>query len=172
MKKIFILFISLSSITLFAQESSKDAVTVNRVSEMAIYPGCDEFEGNKRELIKCMGDKLSRDVMMFLDTDYPITVESIDKDMLARKIQFEINTEGEIVNISAPQGDKAFEEQALSAYVKLAEYLKSENKYLVPAKMENGSPVKLIFSTSIVLQNMMNKNERARAKKRLGIQSM
>lgn len=172
MKKLLIAFLTFGSFAVFAQEQKAGTVAVNRVDQMAVYPGCEEFTGDKQQLINCFGQRISKDVIEFLDTEYPVTAETIDKNRVAAKIEFEIDTDGNIVNITSTHGDKAFENQAVDAFIKLASKMKSENIHIIPAKMENDQAVKLVFTNSVAIQNPMDEKEKVEARKKLGIQSM
>lgn len=131
------------------EERVPDPVPVNRVTNMAVYPGCEAYEGKKRELVRCFGDNLSKDLIKFLDTEYPDT----SKPRVQVQLEFHINTEGEIVNINAKRGDEEFMPQAMRALENVSKYLKNANKKIKPATMDGDKEVTLIFQNNVILQN-------------------
>ncbi|MCK0202925.1 hypothetical protein MWN41_07845, partial [Ornithobacterium rhinotracheale] len=41
-------------------------MSVTRVSEMAVFPGCESYRGDKRKLIACFSDKLGGEILKYL----------------------------------------------------------------------------------------------------------
>lgn len=128
-------------------ERIPEAVSPNKVAVMAVYPGCEKHEGNKAKLVACMGDELSKDLLKHLNKDYPDT----DKDLVTARLDFHVNTKGEIVNIE-PRGDKEFTLQAKQALEKVAERMKKSGKMIKPAKMTDDSPAILKFQSNVSLK--------------------
>lgn len=126
-----------------------EPVTVNRVAEMAVYPGCEKHKGDKRQLIACFGNELRNDILRYLDTEYPDT----DKNQLAVQLEFHVTTDGYITNIVPKRGDDIFKPQAKEALERVADYLKRKGKKIEPAKMADGSKATLVFNNAVVLQN-------------------
>ncbi|MXV37512.1 hypothetical protein GO491_02295 [Flavobacteriaceae bacterium Ap0902] len=131
------------------EERVKEPVTVNRVADMAVYPGCEKFRGNKRELIKCFGQELQGDILRYLDTEYPDT----DKSQVAVQLEFHVTPDGYITNIVPKRGDDVFKPQAKEALERAADYLRRKGRKIEPAKMADGTNATLIFNNSVVLQN-------------------
>lgn len=131
------------------EERVTEPVTVNRVQDMAVYPGCEKYRGNKRELIKCFGQELQNDILRYLDTEFPNT----DKKQVAVQLEFHVTPEGYISNITPKRGDDVFKPQAKEALERAADYLKRKGKKIEPAKMADGTKATLIFNNSVVLQN-------------------
>ncbi|MGI9525613.1 MAG: hypothetical protein ACR2MS_00720 [Weeksellaceae bacterium] len=131
------------------EERVTEPVTVNRVADMAVYPGCEKFRGNKRELIKCFGQELQNDILRYLDTEFPDT----DKKQVAVQLEFHVTPEGYISNITPKRGDDVFKPQAKEALERAADYLKRKGRKIEPAKMADGTKATLIFNNSVVLQN-------------------
>lgn len=126
-----------------------EPVTVNRVQNMAVYPGCEKHKGDKRALITCFGDQLSRDILRYLDTEFP----NVNKERVAVQLEFHVSTEGEIVNVYPKAGDDIFKPEAKRALERAAQYLKQRGRKIEPATMANGDKATLIFQNNVVLQN-------------------
>ncbi len=131
------------------EERITDPLPVNRVTHMAVYPGCETYEGQKRELVRCFGDNLSKDLIKFLDTEYPET----SKPRVQVQLEFHINTDGEIININAKRGDEEFMPQAKRALEHVSKYLIKSNKKIKPATLDGDKKVTLIFQNNVILQN-------------------
>ncbi len=131
--------------------NSENPVNFVKVSEMAIYPGCEKFEGNKNKLIKCFGDKLQHDLIKFLDTDYPDEA-SLKKQVLV-SLEFHIDSLGRIINISSKGGDVEFMTQAENALQLLSNNFIKKKKFIQPAKLSNGEKAQVIFGTRLGLAN-------------------
>lgn len=131
------------------EERVVEPVTVNRVADMAVYPGCEKFNGKKRKLIACFGEKLSKDILKYLDTDFP----DVDKEKVMVQLEFVVSTDGYIEKINPKRGDDVFKPEAKRALEKVSAYLKKKNKKIKPAKMADGSKAPLIFQRAVVLQN-------------------
>ena len=131
------------------EERILDPLPVSKVTNMAVYPGCEAYEGNKRELVRCFGDNLSKDLMKFLDTEYPKT----SKPRVQVQLEFHIDTDGEIVNINAKRGDEEFKPQAMRAMENVSKYLIKSNKKIQPATLDGDKKVTLIFQNNVILQN-------------------
>lgn len=126
-----------------------DPVPVNRVKNMAVYPGCEKYRGDKRQLVRCFGEQLSKDMISNMYTKFP----NVDKEIVKVKLEFLVNTDGEIIDINAVNGDDIFKPQAKKALEKAAENLIRQGKKIEPATMENESKAILIFQTTLMLQN-------------------
>lgn len=131
------------------EERVNEPVTVNRVADMAVYPGCQKKKGNKRDLIKCFGAQLQKDILRYLDTEFPDT----DKAKVQVQLEFIVNTEGYIEKINPVRGDDIFKPEAKRALEKVADYLRRKGKVIQPAKMADGSKAPLIFKNVVALQN-------------------
>lgn len=131
------------------EERVAEPVTVNRVKDMAVYPGCEKFRGKKRELIKCFGDNLSKDIMRYLDTEFP----DVNKERVAVQLEFHVSPTGEIINVNPKAGDNIFKPEAKRALERAAENLVRRGKKIEPATMADGSKATLIFQNNVILQN-------------------
>lgn len=132
------------------EEREVEPVTVNRVAEMAVYPGCEKSKGKgTRALVGCLGEKLSKDILKYLDTEFP----DVDKAKVAVQLEFIIGTDGYIQKIQPKRGDDVFKPEAKRAMEKVADYLRRKGKKIQPAKMSDGSQVPLIFTQPVILQN-------------------
>ena len=171
MKQIFTSLFLFLSFILFAQKENSEILNVSKVKYMAVYSGCENSTDSKMDLVRCFGSKFSADLLVFLDTDFPVTPESIDKDQLKAKINFVVGSDGYIHQVEMVDGDRALEAQALNAFSKLNSYMKQNGKKIKPARTEKGEEVDLIFTNSVVLQNPYNEKERLKEKKRMGLHS-
>ena len=122
---------------------------MNRVQNMAVYPGCEKHRGDKRALIQCFGDQLTRDILRYLDTEFP----NIDKERVAVQLEFHVSTTGEIINVNPRAGDDIFKPEAKRALERAAQNLKQRNRKIEPATMANGDKATLIFQNNVILQN-------------------
>lgn len=155
----------------FVLNYSQESTTVSRVKFMAIYPGCENVQDSKMKSVQCFSQKLGNDVLKFLDTAYPISAESIDKDQLMVQIQFVVSEQGELTDFDIKRGDLILKKQALEAYRNLSRHMTENGIKIIPAKLDDGTAVPLIFNTSLGLGNPMDKLEREKEKKKLGIRS-
>ena len=110
-------------------------VMVNRVTEMAIYPGCEEYKGNKRYLIKCFTEKLNEDIKKYTELKFP---KNVYKERVGARVEFKINTNGEITNVDPKYGDVEFHPEAKRVIEKVAEQLKKNKQKIIPAKYDDG----------------------------------
>lgn len=146
--------VDLSGLKTKTQEAPKEErvtepVTVNRVAEMAIYPGCEKLKGDKRKLIACFQQEISKDILRYLDMEFP----NVDKQSVAVRLKFHVTTEGYIADVDPEMGDDVFKPQAKRALEKAADYLKRKGNKIEPAKMADGSNATLIFNIPVKLNN-------------------
>ncbi|MFU2118898.1 hypothetical protein ACLQ9O_07100 [Ornithobacterium rhinotracheale] len=146
--------VDLSALKQKTQEAPKEervaeAVTVNRVDQMAVYPGCEKYKGKKRELIKCFGEKLGDDILKYLNTEFP----DVNKETVGVRLEFHVDENGYITNINPKFGDDIFKPEAKRALEKTADYLRRKGQTIEPARMSNGDKVKLIFTQDVKLKN-------------------
>ncbi len=124
-------------------------LVVNKVVEIPVYPGCEDFIGDKSELIACLSDNLDRDILDVLDTEFP----NVNKDWVEVDLEFYINWQGLITDIRAVDGDNEFKVQAVSALRKVADDMKKSGIRIEPAKDEYGRYMKLLLRNKVVLLN-------------------
>ncbi|MDG4945130.1 hypothetical protein NMK71_01780 [Weeksellaceae bacterium KMM 9713] len=127
----------------------KKDLIVNKVVEVPVYPGCEDFIGNKSELIGCLSDNLDRHILDVLDTEFP----NVNKDRVEVNLEFYINRKGLITDIRAVDGDNEFKVQAVSALRQVADDLKKSGIRIEPAKDEYGRYMKLLLRNKVVLLN-------------------
>ncbi|MDO5655117.1 MAG: hypothetical protein Q4G27_03140 [Flavobacteriaceae bacterium] len=131
------------------EERVTEPVTVNRVRDMAVYPGCEKKKGDKRELVNCFSEMFSKDILRFLDPEFP----NVNKERVSVQLEFVVNTDGYIEKINPIRGDEIFKPEAKRALERAAEDLRRKNRRIEPAKMADGSKAPLIFQNNVVLQN-------------------
>ncbi|MDG4950209.1 hypothetical protein NLM59_04685 [Weeksellaceae bacterium KMM 9724] len=130
------------------KHDKKDLV-VNKVVEVPVYPGCEELEGSKTELIECLSANIEHNILAVLDTEFP----NVNKDRVEVNLEFYINWQGLITAIRAVDGDNEFKVQAVSALRQVADDLKKSGIRIEPAKDEYGRYVKLLLRNKVVLLN-------------------
>ncbi|MRI62539.1 hypothetical protein EDM00_00800 [Ornithobacterium rhinotracheale] len=146
--------VDLSKIKEKINKSTKDEervlkpVSVTRVSEMAVFPGCENYRGDKRKLIACFSDKLGSEILKYLNNEFP----DVNKDVVQVRLEFHVDPNGHITNIAPKYGDDVFKPEAKRALERVAEYLRRKNKIIEPAKMNNGEKVELIITQDVKLQ--------------------
>ncbi|QAR31609.1 hypothetical protein EQP59_09785 [Ornithobacterium rhinotracheale] len=123
-------------------------MSVTRVSEMAVFPGCESYRGDKRKLIACFSDKLGGEILKYLNNEFPDT----NKDVVQVRLQFHVDQNGYITHVDPKYGDEVFKPEAKRALERVAEYLRRKNKLIEPAKMNNGEKVELIITQDVRLQ--------------------
>ncbi|MBV7440111.1 hypothetical protein KRX57_01620 [Weeksellaceae bacterium TAE3-ERU29] len=92
------------------------------MAEMAIYPGCEEFKGDKRNLVRCFKRKLDADIEKYTKLKFP---KNVYKKHVGVRVEFKINTNGEIINVNPKFGDKEFYAEAKYAIEKVAKQSKN-----------------------------------------------
>lgn len=130
-------------------KNDKKNLVVNKVVEVPVYPGCEDFIGDKSELIACLSENLDRDILDVLDTEFP----KVNKDWVEVDLEFYINWQGLITDIRAVDGDNEFKVQAVSALRQVADDLKKSGIRIEPAKDEYGRYMKLLLRNKVVLLN-------------------
>lgn len=131
------------------EERVTEPVTVNRVQNMAVYPGCERHRGNKNELIRCFGQSFGSDIQRFMSNEFP----NVNKQQVLVNVEFHVDRDGNIINVVPKQGDDIWKPEAKRAVERTADWLKRNNKRIEPATMANGDKAILIFSQRLVLQN-------------------
>ena len=159
---ILLLFVCLIGQAQMDKIDESKPVTINKVTKMAVYPGCEEFKGSNRELIMCFAEKLNNDFFKFFDMKFPtetVMVKGkkierfIDKETVSVILEFHLDTKGEITGITAKKGDEIIFSKAESALKKVAEDLKQQGKKITPVKMTDGSDVSIIMTLPVRLRN-------------------
>lgn len=151
--KNYLLLLLLVSISLFAQEKDfSTPLVISHVEKMAVFPGCEEYEdAGKKELIKCFASRLGKEIVKFLDTEFPTIYEP--KKKLIAKLEFIANTDGYLDEYTFHSGDIEFRDQAIEAIEKTSNYLKEKGLKIKPALLGNGNEVSIIFHQTLGLQN-------------------
>lgn len=126
--------------------------TARQVSDMAIYPGCEKFKGDKANLQKCLSDKLNDELGDQL-TDFAEDMSSRGETQAVAKLQFVIDKSGKIIQVQAMKGGSAeLGKESEKALQRIASKLSSRGKAIQPAKLEDGSPVNLVFQLPVKYQ--------------------
>lgn len=123
--------------------------TAREVSEMAVYPGCEKFKGKKEELQKCLAQKLNEQLGDQL-SDFAETLNDRGESQAVAKLQFVIDKSGKIIQVKPMSGGSAeLGRESKTALERIATRLSSSGKTIQPAKLEDGSPVNLVFQLPV-----------------------
>lgn len=153
MKSTLLLFFTLFFVNVFSQnENKKDDVVILTtndslggkklgdvpfaiIEEVPIYPGCEDFERNKR--MECFNTKVTEHI----NTTFKYPLKARKKNIQGRVlVLFLINKEGEITNIETRGGDPILQTEALRI-VRLLPKMKPG--------MQKGKPVNVKYSLPI-----------------------
>ncbi len=126
--------------------------TARQVSEMAVYPGCEKFKGDKTKLQKCLSDKLSSELGDQL-SDFADVLNDRGETSAVAKLQFVIDKSGRIIQVQPMKGGSVeLGKESEKALQRIASRLASRGKNIQPAKLEDGSPVNLVFQLPVRYQ--------------------
>ncbi len=119
------------------------------VSEMAIYPGCEKFKGDKEKLQSCLAQKLS-DALTDQLADFGDVLNNRGETKVTAKLQFVIDKSGKIIQVKPMSGGNAdLGREAKSALERIATRLSSSGKTIQPAKLSDGTSVGMNFSLPV-----------------------
>lgn len=124
-------------------------VNFAKVAQLPIYPGCEELEDSKAELINCLSTHIQQSILAVLDTEFP----NVNKDKLEVELEFHINWQGLITDVRVVEGDNEFKAQAVDALRQVSDDLKYSGIRIEPAKDEYGKYVKVLLRNKVVLLN-------------------
>ena len=140
-KSLFTLLLIFNFFCLSAQENTsilkeeKEEYSFIDLEEIPIYPGCEDFERNKR--MECFNSKVSK----HLTATFKYPLKAFKKNIQGRvHVMFVINKEGEITNIETRGGDPILQTEALRI-IKLLPKMKPG--------MQEGKPVNVKYSLPI-----------------------
>lgn len=123
--------------------------TAREVSEMAVFPGCEKFKGKKEDLQKCLAQKLNEQLGDQL-SDFAETLNNRGESQAVAKLQFVIDKSGKIIQVKPMAGGSAeLGKESKTALERIATRLSSSGKTIQPAKLEDGSPVNLVFQLPV-----------------------
>lgn len=126
--------------------------TARQVSEMAIYPGCEKFKGDKNKLQQCLSQKLNDELVDQL-SDFADILNDRGETQAVAKLQFVIDKSGKIIKVEPMKGGSAdLGRESEKALERIASRLSSRGKVIEPAKLEDGSPVNLVFQLPVRYQ--------------------
>ena len=108
------------------------------IEEVPIYPGCEDFERNKR--MECFNNKVTEHI----NTTFKYPLKARKKNIQGRVlVLFLINKEGEITNIETRGGDPILQTEALRI-VRLLPKMKPG--------MQKGKPVNVKYALPITFK--------------------
>ena len=132
---------------LFSQE--QQLYTDIKVKEMAVFPGCESIDPHQK---KEMNDCISKQVSDRLVNNLKGVDESLRQSGIydARAdIQFIISKEGIILGVKETEGSNAI---LADAAVMAMENMAMELPPIRPARLQDGTPVNLVFQLPIVMK--------------------
>lgn len=162
MKKIYTLLLFFTAFHLFAQKTSEidkypvdvkieaaDNFTARQVSEMAIFPGCEQFAGtDKAELQKCFSQNITNLLVTKLE-NFAEKMTELKINSATSKLQFVVSKNGKLIQIQAISGGN--NELGFASENALKE-IATEIPAIRPALLEDGSPVNLVFQLPVRFQ--------------------
>lgn len=134
-------------------ETKPERLRATQAKVMAVYPGCEkEISKGNNALTKCMSDRLSRDLSDELQNFGSIAERhNIQKAMA--KIQFVVNTKGEITSIKPLNGSqKELSTESQKALERINQRMVRRGKTIQAAQGQNGQNADLIFSIPVNFQ--------------------
>lgn len=123
--------------------------TARQVKDMAIYPGCDKFKGDKEGLQRCMQQKLNLELIDQL-SDFAQVMSDAGETKAVTRVQFVIDKNGNITQIKAVEGNgpvinKKLAVESEKAMQRISKRLSSGRKSIEPAKLDDGTPANVII---------------------------
>ena len=132
----------------FTKEYIKDH---RLIAEDVIYPGCEQYKGDRNSLRKCFKESLENDLSKYTKIKFPETEKS--KKTAKVIVDFRVNPKGQITNIEPKFGNKLFKSKAKQIFEKVVGELEKEGKVIIPAKTLDGSGVYKYFYQTITFEN-------------------
>lgn len=130
-------------------KENKTIYSAREVSEMAVFPGCEKFTGNKNKLTSCMSEQLQKELMGQL-SDFEVTAQQKGINEAIAKVQFVIDKSGKIVEVKTVNGGNVeLSKDSKEALERISKRLVQKGKYIKPAKFDDGTPVNLIFTIPV-----------------------
>ena len=127
--------------------------SARQVRDMAVYPGCEKFAGDKTKLQQCLQQKLSEELGDQL-ADFAEVMNSRGESSAVTKIQFVIDKTGKIIQVQAMKGSGGYINEQLGkeaekAIQRIATRLASRGRLIQPAKLDDGSSANMIFQMPV-----------------------
>ena len=114
-------------------------VPVTIVQQVPVFPGCEKYEGNNKELFKCMSNKIGKIVERKFDTnlanDYGL------KGQQNIYVQFKIDQTGQVSEIVARAPHAALKDEAIRVTHKIPKMIKPG--------FQDDKPVPVLYSLPI-----------------------
>lgn len=134
------------------EEPAKEDNTIystRQVTEMAVFPGCEKFAGNKTKLTSCMSEQLQKELIGQL-SDFEITAQRQGINEALAKVQFVIDKSGKIVEVKTLNGGNVeLSKESKEALERISKRMVQKGRYIKPAKFNDGTPVNLIFTIPV-----------------------
>lgn len=127
--------------------------TARQVKDMAVFPGCEKFSGDKTKLTQCMSQKLNEELGDQL-ADFSDRMSDRGESQAVAKVRFVIDKSGKIIQVQALQGgaggvNAELGRESERALKSIATRLASRGRLITPAKLEDGSSVNLQFDLPV-----------------------
>lgn len=131
------------------EQPKKSTFTVREVSQMAVFPGCEKFAGNKTKLQTCLSEQLQKELGTQLN-DFNDVAQRQGINEAVAKVQFVIDKNGKIIQVKALNGGNVeLSKESKEALERIAKRMVQKGKYIQPAKFEDGTPVNLAFTIPV-----------------------
>lgn len=132
-----------------APEEEKTTYNAREVSMMAVFPGCEKFSSNKEKSRECFAKKLQDELSIQLN-DFGEVAEAKNIRQAVAKLQFVVDKSGEIIQIKSMNGGNAeLSKESKEALERIAKRFIQKGKLIQPAKLDDGTPVNLIFTIPV-----------------------
>lgn len=123
--------------------------TARKVTQMAIFPGCEKFASNKEKLQTCLSEQLQNELVGQL-ADFNDTANRQGISEAVAKVQFVIDKSGKIVEVKTLNGGNVLlSKESKEALERISKRMIQKGKYIKPAKLEDGTPVNLVFTIPV-----------------------
>lgn len=130
--------------------TTPEKINARQAKVMAIYPGCEKVKSQGNDaLTKCMSQRLSQDLSNEL-IDFSAEAERNNLTSAVAKMQFIVNTNGEITQIVPISGsDDRLAKASEKALTTINRRLQQKGKKIIAAETTNGEKADLIFSIPV-----------------------
>ncbi len=135
------------------QDDVDDEVDVRTATKAMVYPGCEKYEGDNRQLYKCFNDEFSRDLAQYIDPNFEL--DKGEKRKVALSFKIDKNGNLELTGTNGYGAESSFVDNASQAFRSLASKMERRNnrgKGIKPAEGSNGKAAVMKYSIPVVFQ--------------------
>lgn len=157
MKKRYLSFLLIAwASMMWAQENppvpppptSADVFTAREVAKMVVFPGCESQEGNKLELQKCFGGKLSELLAKELGDrvdDYAL----LGYESIQLKVYFVVSKEGKMTSLKLYETTEPVAVLVGNEVLVAMQNIADQSQQIKPAELSDGSKVNMSFTLPV-----------------------